>query len=268
MKLSVFYHHILEAAEQSGKTVGEILSYVAQAGVNAVELEYSMITNGKEELLNSLKQNGMSISCVFHNFAFEKHYDDEYAGEFLDEIASVGVERVLAVAGYTYGNEYEQSRQKQMIAEGLNSLCEAAKTRNITVTLEDYDYAAAPFSTIKGLLYFLEEVPDLRITFDTGNFMYSCEDELEAFEKLKHKIVHVHCKDRALLGAGHEKPYQTLNGIDMFSSPVGSGCIKIEEIIKRLKEQNYDGYYTIEHFAAPNQLNCIMESVRWLKERI
>lgn len=36
----------------------------------------------------------------------------------------------------------------------------------------------------------------LKFTLDTGNFAYSDEDAVQAYEVLKDYIVHVHCKDR------------------------------------------------------------------------
>ena len=36
-KLSVFYEHILQACEQSGKTIPEVLAFCREQGISAVE---------------------------------------------------------------------------------------------------------------------------------------------------------------------------------------------------------------------------------------
>ena len=40
----------------------------------------------------------------------------------------------------------------------------------------------------------------------------------------------------------------TVDGKAMYPAPVGSGCIKMKEIIASLEARGYDGIYTIEHF--------------------
>lgn len=43
MKLSVFYDHILQAAEQTGKPLTELLRNVKNAGIEAVEINMSYL---------------------------------------------------------------------------------------------------------------------------------------------------------------------------------------------------------------------------------
>lgn len=45
----------------------------------------------------------------------------------------------------------------------------------------------------------MKNVPGLKYTLDTGNFAFSDENVLEAMEVMKDYIVHVHCKDRAVI---------------------------------------------------------------------
>lgn len=45
MKLSVFYHHIAEAAMQTGKPVHEILSYVKSIGIDYAEVDLNDIAD-------------------------------------------------------------------------------------------------------------------------------------------------------------------------------------------------------------------------------
>jgi L-ribulose-5-phosphate 3-epimerase len=48
-------------------------------------------------------------------------------------------------------------------------------------------------------MWFMENVPGLGLTFDTGNFVLRECDVLEAYGLLSEYIVHVHCKDRVRL---------------------------------------------------------------------
>ncbi|MNN61200.1 Inosose dehydratase [compost metagenome] len=153
------------------------------------------------------------------------------------------------------------------MAAALREMSEYAGRKGLVVTLEDFDDSRAPFSTSGELLWFLNEVPKLGITFDTGNFIYRGEDALEAFEKLKSSIVHVHCKDRSLEEHPAEAPKISVNGTRLFPSPVGSGCIPMQEILDRLGAVGYKDTVAIEHFDAADQLAYMKQSAEWLQGR-
>ncbi|MNP47575.1 Xylose isomerase-like TIM barrel [compost metagenome] len=131
--------------------------------------------------------------------------------------------------------------------------------------MEDFDDIRAPFSSSDELLWFMEQVPKLRCTFDTGNFIFRGENEMDAFGKLKDKIVHVHCKDRSLDEENGGTPKITANGTQLFPSPVGYGCISIDEILHRLIRDGYNDTVAIEHFDAIDQLSYMQRSAEWLR---
>jgi len=95
-------------------------------------------------------------------------------------------------------------------------------------------------------LRLLEEVPDLKLVFDTGNPVfqrdrsksepYPWQNALEFYHQIKHAIAHVHIKD----GIMHEEegePEYTFAG-------EGQGHTK--EIVSDLLAQGYDGFIAIE----------------------
>ena len=86
-----------------------------------------------------------------------------------------------------------------------------------------------------------------------GNFIFHGEDVLEAWELLKDKVSHVHCKDR---------------GENFSSVAAGDGGIPIAPLIEKLKAAGYDDYLAIEHFDALQQENCIKKSAEFLLDII
>ena len=134
------------------------------------------------------------------------------------------------------------------------------------VVLEDFDDKIAPYCNISGLKYFMDHVEGLRCAFDTGNFLYNEEDSFEALPKFIDKISHVHCKDRTWKKKEGEVPKETIRGRKMYSCAVGSGCIKMKEIIEKLIENGYDDYFAIEHFGSLCQLEDMLKSVEWMQE--
>lgn len=50
----------------------------------------------------------------------------------------------------------------------------------------------------------------------------------------------------------------------MGASPVGGGYIPMGEIIQRMLNREYDGFWAIEHFGAADQLEYIRQSAEYL----
>lgn len=269
MKISVFYDHLLVASQQTGQPLLDILKKVRGFGIEGVECDIEHIRGGKEELKCNLQDANLKVASVYGFFDFGNNLDYEKGYVFIDDIAYMGAKKALVIPGFVkqkHGATYKIALENMV--DVLNKLCDYAETKDITVTLEDFDDYTAPFSTDEELHWFMKQVPKLRCTFDTGNFMYSEIDEIKAFELLKDKIVHVHCKDRSLTSAKGEEPKETVEGRAMYSSPVGYGCIQMEEIISRLKNLEYRGFLAIEHFGSQQQIDYIENSARWILSNI
>ena len=98
-KLSVFYEHILQACEQSGKTIPEVLAFCREQGISAVEVNYSLFASEREVIAPMLSDAGLVISCMHETFDFSHDTDLGRAQQMLDTAASQQVSRVLFVAG-------------------------------------------------------------------------------------------------------------------------------------------------------------------------
>ena len=68
------------------------------------------------------------------------------------------------MADFLNGNE-----KALRMAEDLNQIVEYGKQMGIAVTVEDFDDRKSPLSCVGGILWFLKQVPLLKVTFDTGN---------------------------------------------------------------------------------------------------
>lgn len=267
MKLSVFHHHLTEAAAQTGLPVVEVAKTVRALGVTAVDCSLEQTTESGFD--STLLEADLGVASIYSFFDFGTAPEPDQSERLIERATSLGSKLVLAIPGFIPPDAAQVERQvaRSNMAAGLRALCDRAEQNNIRVCLEDFDDERAPFSTVEGLLWFLDQVPSLRCTFDTGNFAYSEEDELLAFHELSSKIVHVHCKDRTLRATANETPKCSLSGRPLYSSPVGSGFIKMAEIVDALQAASYNGYYAIEHFGAPDQLSYIRSSVEWLHSR-
>lgn len=95
-------------------------------------------------------------------------------------------------------------------------------------------------------LRLLEEVPGLRLVFDTGNPIfqrdrskaapYPWQNAYEFYKKVKHAIAHIHIKDGTMHREEGEPEYQF----------AGEGQAQLVEILTDLKRAEYSGFLAIE----------------------
>lgn len=259
MKLSVFYHHICEAAQQCGKTVSEILETVKGFGIDYLEFDIADLKNDETAALVDASE--MKISSVYGFYDFANSPDFSAAYYHCDRAAELGSEKIMLIPGFYSSNDKNvMSDEKDRMISAMKDVCKYAHEKGLTPTIEDFDDFHSPISTSARMLEFISEVPYLKVTFDTGNFMYSAESENYAFEQLKPYIVHVHCKDRSMTPDERCDMKCAVDGTEMYACPVGDGCVALSHIVGELAKSGYDGIYTIEHFGAYDQLGFIKRS--------
>ena len=266
MKLSVFFDHVLQAREQTGKSLEELLPGVRNAGIEAVEINLSYLC-GHEEVLDVLSKNDLQISCIYEFYDMGHCDETEKAQRHVETAIKVRAKRILVVPGFLSGEAskemqqcmpvqenivgfFESNEEIKRMADGLSFAAKYGAEKGVTVTVEDFDGLDSPLAGMYGIHWFLQQVPDLMYTLDTGNFLFYGEDVSDAFELLKDRIAHVHCKDR---NPGNHASVQT-----------GTGYISFAEVLDKLKAQNYDGYLAIEHFDVEGQEACIKGSAEYL----
>ncbi|MGN0165336.1 MAG: sugar phosphate isomerase/epimerase family protein [Lachnospiraceae bacterium] len=288
MKLSVFYDHILQASEQSGKSILTLCREVKSAGIDGVEIRLGNLL-GDDYTFECLGDAKLDISCIYDFYDMSVRDEMKHGENHINAACIAGAEKILVVPGFfskddksmtcqnnntgnpaqkdghtenktamfhklkgDYGalcSFLDNSPDVQAMVNGLNYMTEYAKDKDITVTVEDFDDVNSPLSVMNGVRYFVEHVPGLMHTLDCGNYYYSHENILEAWKLLKDKVAHVHCKDRADV-----------------SVAVGDGCIPFGDIVTNLKLAGYDGYLAIEHFDAPGQRIAMRRSAEYLKK--
>ncbi len=265
MKLSIFMEHVLEAARQKGKTTDEVLLLAHSFGFEAVDCDVAHAEGRPEAFAKRLAEHGLCVSSAYQRFDFGHRVDDGEIETCVQAVAAMGSKNLLLIPGFI--PEGEKERCDELLAgmlRGTELVCRAAERVGVTVSLEDYDHFTAPFSTIKGLRWFLDRVPALGLSLDTGNFLYSAQSVLDAMDAMQSRIVHVHLKDRSLKPVAGEEPIRAVDGTLLYSSPVGSGCIPMAEVLRRLKGLGYEGFLAAEHFGSLDQLRDMELSARWI----
>ncbi|MBE7063053.1 MAG: sugar phosphate isomerase/epimerase [Ruminococcaceae bacterium] len=260
MKLAIFYHHICKAAEETGRSIPEILHEMKEEGIEGIEFN---VLDAREPVLSFLKNEGLAVSSIYA-YVPVFNGDTEEGFTLVDRACAVGCKTVMVVPGSIPENMEKKDALKQS-KEPLRRIAEYGAQRGITVTVEDYDGKRPLFSTSEDMLFFGNEIPELFYTYDSGNF-HTVEDPLSAFEALKQKIRHVHLKDISHTAiAGCADARQLRSGDMVYDVPFGYGELPCAEILKRLREIGYKGYICLEHNAIA-MMNANLLAVRWTKK--
>ena len=254
IKLAVFFAHIQEAAEQSEQPLNNILAKIKTFGIEALEFDYEVLKSNEYFYQKLLTDTGLSISSIyrFYDFGKEAVKPDDY--DLIDMAFRSGCQRVMAIPGfYSTSDETERAKELQNMIANMKKLVDYGHSKGVQVLMEDFDDPNSPFCTLEGLHRLMTDVSDIGCTFDTGNFIYDSCSGLEAFQKLLPYIKHVHFKDRRA---------------DFSPASVGTGIMEVKEILKLLLKNKYQGYFSIEHFGAPDQLEYIRQSAQWIQKQM
>lgn len=258
----------------------DMLAQVRQWGIGYVELDRDAVGADEQqalELSRLLARSGLQPASIYGFYDWGQ--DGPMPGEddlLLRQARWLGCGRVMVIPGF-YSDLTDKERcrvEKARMIEGTKRLVALAKEQGITATIECFDDARSPIATIRGMAEFLEAVPDLMVTLETGNFRFSGDDILEAQQAFCGRVRHVHLKDRYLPqqvkgGAPAEclkgEPKDDVFGVAMYPCAVGYGHIPIGVVLEELACWGYDGIMTIEHFGVSSYTEAIKASIDWLK---
>ena len=265
MKIGTFFHHIKQASAERGETLEQTFEYVHRMGYEAAEIDAD-----DHEGAELLGNHGIAVSSIYRNYSWQDCIDENAMEEHIRLANELGSSKIMAIPGFFGKGDTETIRREKLkrMSEGMGRLSELALQSGLILTIEDYDNVLSPISTIDGMKCFLDVVPNLKVTFDTGNFEFSGENVLEAEKVFANRIVHVHLKDRLFRSKGNGEPCKCPDGRILWSCAVGEGDIPMNELLDRLKANGYSGYLMAEFFGAASYSETLRKSMDFLKERV
>ena len=263
MKVSIFLEHLIEMASQRGCPPAAALREAQRAGVGYVEIDFARARGREAELSRVLEAAGLKAGGLYGFFDCPHRDETENLAAFLDCGQRLGAATIMAMPGQMQKGD-DRETAKERIRAALTLLGEKAAAAGVPLVLEDFGMPDSTYGTAEELLWYLNRVPNLGCTFDTGNFLYHGKDVLKAYDQLYPFIRHVHMKDLAFSPLRGEEGELAETGKRLYPAPVGSGELPLAEIVRRLYERRYDGIYAIEHFGAKDQTLFMRRSARWL----
>lgn len=270
MTVAMFYAHLTQLARDESIDIPQILSQARALGVRALDVGYDEAASSPRAFAGALAQSGMTCACMNRFFSFQNGIVPGMAEETLDAAQALRCAQILAIPGfYLDKNDPERKQKTAKMTEGLADLCMRAQSRGITVSIEDFDSPLSPTDTLEGLEAFLHAIPALRFTLDTGNLLFAGQTALQALERFGDRVVHVHCKDFALIPeyAG-EQAKNAYDGTPLYPSSVGGGIADIAKVIDGLRARGYDGALSIEAYNHEHMRQVLVRSSAFLSREV
>jgi L-ribulose-5-phosphate 3-epimerase len=204
------------------------------------------------EIRTMADDHGLKIVC--YTFGVDLNFPEARQREAgLDkireglEIAKVlGAPMIMLPLGGKAGLTREQSQRN--FIEGLKPATRLATAAGIKISVEHFPDPIGPFVTSADVNKLTAEIPEMYVTFDSGNVMTGGEDPRDGFLNSKSRIIHAHFKDWTLSADGQSG----MLGLDhrrYECALIGEGIIDYPALIKTMNEAGYDGYVNIEYTA-------------------
>lgn len=95
--------------------------------------------------------------------------------------------------------------------------------------------------------------PNLRATFDTGNWLVAGYDASQALAMLQPYIAYVHLKDIVVKGG------------EYIHSHLGTGAVDVLGLVSQLEQSGYGGWYVLEFPGGSSPAKRIQSSLKYLK---
>ncbi len=261
MKKSIFYDHLLTAAKQENQPISEIIDFAAELGFIGADVGWCG-ENALTQTYELLKKSGIAISSVYRFWNFGESYNKDDARAFFSCLRKCECNTAMIIPRKTNGTDEATEFERTVYA--LNDLCNMAEEKGITVTVEDFDGTNVVVCNTDSLKRVFNAVPKLMHAFDTGNYSYFSESPIEAYKLFKDRIVQVHLKDRTFFSTNNGTPTTFVNGRVVYPCAVGEGFVEIEECIKLLCKNGYNGYLSVELFWHNNMKEAIQKSAEYI----
>ncbi len=256
--IAAFYENIVSGSEASKISVTDAVSNLMDHGLEALYILDNSLKYRADEVHAVLKATGIAVAGLHAWIDFSSDPSNQSFRFLIDEAVRLKTDNVLIVPGM---------ESAKNIVHGMQKAVYYGDAMNIRVCMEPLDRLDAPYCTLEGLEYFLSNIPGLYCCFDTGNLVLHAEDEVEAFRQLSDKVCAMHLKDRSRQSRYSDTIAKICaNGDIVYPAPVGSGFIRIGEILDMAEDmplivELYD--YSLEHM-----LDGLRESLDWVSNRL
>ena len=233
-----------------GSSCDEVIEFALKNNMQGVEIRldcddkpFGIEDNGLKELAGKFKANGLKITDLGTNIAFDG-YDStkiEKGKLCVNRAAALNAKGIRIFLG-TFSDKISEyiPCDYDGIITSLKELCAYGKTKDVEIWIETHN----DFSTGEALKRVIDDVgaENLMVIWDVIHPVERGEAPEQTLKFLGDKIAHIHIKD------GVKQEDESLS--NFLYTRLGKGELPIREVITALNKTDYDGFLSLEWEAA------------------
>ena len=223
-------------------TLKEIIETASECGYDGVELRgvgnQMYLPKSKyfseeniEKTMGEFRNKNIGISCLTSGAVLTNEDSIVEMSEYIELAEKLGVKYIRVMGEDT--PMAKEGTDIDEIIQNLKKIAPVAQVCGVTVLLE----SNGVFANTKQLRNVLQEVNSDYVCalWDIHHpYRFNNETPKETFENIGEFIKHIHIKDA-----------KVENGVNIYKM-IGDGDIPISDVLSILKEENYDGYISLE----------------------
>lgn len=274
MKVSVSMYSLHSVIQKENWNVIDFCRFAATLHLDGVELLDFYWKNKEEELqevINYLSQSSLEVSCYDVSNDFVKETLEERKNEIQKVKDAVNTAKLLntncirVFCGDLKPN-LDYLIGKEWIIASLKECAKYAEAQGVVLALENHGLLAGKSEQMKEIL---NEVgsPNVKSTFDTGNFLLVEDNPLVAYDNLKSDIAHVHFKDfRVRNSEDTNAGFKGLGEKYWIGVIPGDGEVELSELISNLKRDGLDTWLSLEYEGFDDAKVAVRDSVNRIRK--
>ena len=249
MKYAVMTHTLAKQAPDGKADIEQVCRLAAELGLMAVD-QIGLYGYDPHDIRKMADHYGVRIIC--YTFPADLNFPDAASRQRgldairrgLEAAAVLGAEDIMLP--FSAKTEYSRQEGRRNIIAGLRDAIALGRKAGIYVSIEHFPKAEAPFVVASEVLEATDAVPDLWVTFDSGNVFTGGDDPSQAFLAHRDRLRHVHFKDWHRLPPGRGR-VPGLDGNSYEDALIGEGDIDYPALLRTMIASGYDRYIDIEY---------------------
>ncbi len=249
---------VMSTGSEPAMPIAECVQLLAEAGLSMVDIFHE-----DEKRLQEYEEACANSPIRIKTYiGFASFLDDEETIRCILEPAMKHADRVgadifmivpfVAFTDCARSKTMEREVIREKMIAGFRLAMEMAKPYSFQVAFETTPQDESCLSGTDDCLRVLQSVPGLKLILDTANMLPHGDDPVEAYERLKEHIIHVHLKDVALISPEDypKDAYafeRAADGRIMQAALWGEGVVPVGEIYRRMEADGFTGAYAIEY---------------------
>ncbi|MCK4323071.1 MAG: sugar phosphate isomerase/epimerase [Armatimonadetes bacterium] len=260
MRLSVMLFPFHNGLKTGSLSALDLTQELYGCGVRALEPMLDFAEDNPElweELRAAAADLGMSYSCldIGANLVGEGESDRAEALEMVVRGVEICAQLECPIAlipGSCPAPGMSNEEGRHIYSEMLAKAARATADSSVTISIEDYGvYPEFACHSAHVLEVVTGAGPDIKVTWDNGNFVLADELPVEAYQPLRNHIVHVHIKDWLPAAPESDEGLATPSGKRWVGAQIGRGQAQVAESLALVHADGYDGWISLEVSVAP-----------------